>query len=233
MISEYQAIIEGLLFLSGDKGMTLGELVTYANIDPLSVEKIIDELREKYREDEKSSLTICYTAQSYKLATKEKYADKFKMYANSEFNDSIPKSSLETLAIICYNQPLTKFDIEQIKGVSPSHTVSVLLEKKLIQVVGRSNEIGRPKLYAITDIALDYLGINTTDELPPLNEYKFTEDSASDELFSSEIDFKQIRKRLLSDIEFEENVLVLEEEDVQVPDLQLYENEQDKSEEGE
>lgn len=217
-------IIEGLLFLSGDKGLTLGELVTYIGLDPLSIERIIDELKMKYEADESSAFTVVYTAQSYKLGTKPDYAERFEAYANSEYNDVIPKSSLETLAIICYNQPLTKFDIEQIKGVSPSHTVSVLLERNLIEVVGRSDEIGRPKLYAITDVTLDYLGINSIEELPALKDYKLAFDDEQSELFNSEIDFKEIRKRLLTDLEFEQSVLELEEEEVNVPDVQLFEN---------
>lgn len=216
-------IIEGLLFLSGDKGLTLGELVTYIGVDPLTIEKLIDELIQKYKNDEDSAITIVYTAQSYKLGTKSKYANKFELYANSEYNDVIPKSSLETLAIICYNQPITKFDIEQIKGVSPSHTVSVLLERNLIEVVGRSDEIGRPKLYGITDVALDYLGINSTDDLPALKDYRLNFDDEQDELFNSDIDFKEIRKRLLTDLEFEQNVLELDEEEVEVPEVKLFE----------
>lgn len=226
-------IIEGLLFLSGDKGLTLGELVTYIGIDPLSIEKLITELNKKYEKDEDSAFTIVYTAQSYKLATKPKYATSFEVYANSEYNDVIPKSSLETLAIICYNQPITKFDIEQIKGVSPSHTVSVLLERDLIEVVGRSDEIGRPKLYGITDVALDYLGINSSEELPPLKDYKLAFDSDQDELFNSEIDFKEIRKRLLTDLEFEQNVLELDEEEIEVPEVRLFEVENEELQKGE
>lgn len=225
-----KAIIEGLLFLSGDKGLTLGELVTYIGQDPLSIEKTIDQMNQKYKADRCSALTIVYTAQSYKLGTKPKYANKFEQYANSEYNDVIPKSSLETLAIICYNQPITKFDIEQIKGVSPSHTVSVLLERNLIEVVGRSDEIGRPKLYGITDVALDYLGINSTEDLPALKDYRLNFDDDQSELFNSDIDFKEIRKRLLTDLEFEQNVLELDEVDVDVPDIKLFEEAEEQGE---
>lgn len=226
-------IIEGLLFLSGDKGLTHGELVTYIGLDPLSIEKLIDELKQKYENDPDCAFTIVFTAQSFKLATKPQFADRFEVYANSEYNDVIPKSSLETLAIICYNQPITKFDIEQIKGVSPSHTVSVLLERNLIEVVGRSPEIGRPKLYAITDVALDYLGINTTDDLPALKDYKLAFDENQSDLFNSEIDFKEIRKRLLTDLEFEQSVLELEEVDIDVPEVRLYEEDEEEQQEGE
>lgn len=226
-------IIEGLLFLSGDKGLTLGELVTYIGVDPLTIDKLIDELKQKYEADTDSAFTIVYTAQSYKLGTKPEFASKFELYANSEYNDVIPKSSLETLAIVCYNQPITKFDIEQIKGVSPSHTVSVLLERNLIEVVGRSDEIGRPKLYAITDVALDYLGINSTEDLPALKDYRLNFDDEQDELFNSDIDFKEIRKRLLTDLDFEQNVLQLDEEDVMVPDVKLFEETIEENNQGE
>ncbi len=223
-------IIEGLLFLSGDKGLTLGELVTHIGVDPLTVDKHIEELKLKYENDKECAFTIVYTAQSYKLATKSQFADKFQSYANTEYNDAIPKSSLETLAIICYNQPITKFDIEQIKGVSPSHTVSVLLERNLIHVVGRSDEIGRPKMYGITDTALDYLGINTVEELPPLKDYKIAFEDDQNELFNSEIDFKEIRKRLLTDLEFEQSVLELDEEEVDIPEVRLFDENEEEEE---
>lgn len=225
------ALIEGLLFLSGDKGLTLGELVTYIGQDPMTIQNIIDEMNRKYKNDNSSAFTIVYTAHTYKLATKPEYASKFEQYANSEYNDVIPKSSLETLAIICYNQPITKFDIEQIKGVSPSHTVSVLLERNLIEVVGRSDEIGRPKLYGITDVTLDYLGINSTEDLPALKDYHLNFDEEQNELFNSDIDFKEIRKRLLTDLEFEQNVLELDEEDVSVPEINLFEKDEQQGEE--
>ncbi len=230
MTKNNKAKIEGLLFLSGDKGMTLGELVTFIGLDPLSIESIIDELREKYAMDADSAFTIVCTAQSYKLATKPELSDYFTEYANDEYNDTIPKSSLETLAIICYNQPITKFDIEQIKGVSPSHTVALLLERNLIHVVGRSDEIGRPKLYGITDNALDYLGLNSTEELPPLKDYKVNFEDEQSELFNSEIDFKEIRKRLLTDLDFEQNILEMEEEDVEVPTIKLFEEMEEEGE---
>lgn len=217
-----KAIVEGLLFLSGDKGLTLGELVTHLALDPLSIENLISEMNDSYQKNEESVFMIVCTAQTYKLATKTEYVKKFETYANAVFNDVIPKSSLETLAIICYNQPITKFDIEQIKGVSPSHTVSLLLERNLIEVVGRSDEIGRPKLYAITDTALDYLGINSVDQLPELKDYSLNFNSEQSELFNSDIDFKEIRKRLLSEVEFEQKSFDLEEEEITVPSLKLY-----------
>lgn len=221
-MNKLQPLIEGFLFLSGDKGMTIGELVTYVGLDQMTIENKLEEMKTQYLQNQNSAFTIVYTASTYKLSTKPEFSEKFKIYADSEFNDIIPKSSLETLAIIAYNQPITKFDIEQIKGVSPSHTVSVLLERDLIQVVGRSHDIGRPKLYGITDITLDYLGINSVDDLPPLKEYTVDFDEEQTELFNSEIDFKEIRKRLLKDLEFEQSILEYEEEDVQVPDLKLH-----------
>lgn len=231
-MNNLQPLIEGFLFLSGDKGMTIGELVTYLGVDQMTIENQLTTMKEQYAANQNSALEIVYTASSYKLSTKASFAEKFKLYANTEYTDIIPKSSLETLAIIAYNQPITKFDIEQIKGVSPSHTVAVLLERDLIQVTGRSSDIGRPKLYGTTDLTLDYLGINTLAELPPLKEFTVDFDEEQTELFNSEIDFKEIRKRLLKDLDFEQSVLEYVEEEVEVPELKLFVQEEEGVESG-
>lgn len=226
MNKNIQPIIEGLLFLSGENGITIGELVAILNVDPMEVENNMKKIEKKYQKDD-FGIKLIQTAQSYKFCTKPEYGDFFKKYANFQYNDIIPKSCLETLAIIAYNQPITKFNIEEIKGVSPSHTIQILLNRELVQIVGRSEEIGRPNLYGITDKFLDYLGINTLDDLPSLREYKVKdEEQEQSELFTDLDDFKEIRKRLLNELHFEEKVLDLVEDDIEVPAIKLFSDEE-------
>lgn len=231
-MNKYVAVIEGILFLSGEEGVTLGELISVLNVDPLEIETAIDTLIEKYNDNDEHGIKLVQTAQAYKFATKNEYADYFQKYAHQEYNDNIPKSSLETLAIIAYNQPITKFDIEQIKGVSPYHTLQHLLNRELVRIVGKSDEIGKPNLYGITDKFLDYLGINTLEQLPDLKDYEVdVEENIQTELFNSSADFKEIRKRLLNELNFEEKVLDLADDEIEVPTLKLFDEEETKEEE--
>jgi len=190
-------IIEGLLFLSGDNGITIGELVAVLNSDQMSIEEEIKNLINFYMTNN-HAFTIIETAQTYKLVTTPENSEYYEKYANIEFNDKLSKSALETLAIIAYNQPMTRFQIEEIRGVMSGHNLKNLISHELIKVVGRSKEIGKPNLYGTTQEMLDMLGINSLEELPSLSEFDLTLDKEQESLFDSEQDFKEIRKRLLS-----------------------------------
>ena len=201
-------IIEGLLFLSGSNGITIGELITILNVDQMTIENAVVDLREKlYRHD--SALTVIETAQTYKLVTTNKNGEFYKQYAELEFNDKLSNSALETLAIIAYNQPITRFDIEDKRGVMASHHIKTLVSKDLVKISGKSTEIGRPNIYSTTSQFLDYLGINSLEELPSLEQFKL-EISIDDEtdLFSEVDDFKEIKKRLLTS----SNIVKIDEE---------------------
>lgn len=189
--------IEGLLFLSGDKGITIGELIMILNLSEEELTTLIATLTKQYQ-DNNSALTIIETAKNYKLVTTKDNYEYYQQYANIEYNDRLSTSALETLAIIAYNQPVTRYMVEETRGVMTSHHFKTLLNKDLIKVAGKSDEIGKPNLYATTPEFLDFLGINSLDELPPLSTYSLaTNDDES--LFSEDEDFKEIRKRLLSD----------------------------------
>ena len=84
---------------------------------------------------------------------------------------------METLSIIAYKQPVTKSEIEQIRGVSSDYTVHKLLEKELIQILGKSEQLGKPILYGVSDYFLDYFGLNSTQELPNLKDIMPQEDN--------------------------------------------------------
>lgn len=222
-MNNYEAIIEGILFFSGNEGVTSGELLKVLNVDLLTIENAIDSLSKKYTKNG-HVFEIIYTAQTYKLATKKEYYDFFQKYAKLQYSDVLSPSSMETLAIIAYNQPITKFEIEDIKGVSPSHNIQTLQAKDLVEVVGRSSEIGRPNLYGVTDKFYDYLGINTKDDLPELKDFELKLENKQETLFDEVDDFKEIRKRLLNELNFEEKVLDLAEETIEVPTLKLFDD---------
>lgn len=120
--------IEGLLFLSGEKGITSGELIMLLNISEEEVNQLVEELKRKY-EETNSALTIIETAKNYKIVTTKDNYEIYQQYANMEFTDRLSTSALETLAIIAYNQPVTRFMVEETRGVMTSHHLKHYLIK--------------------------------------------------------------------------------------------------------
>ena len=118
----------------------------------------------------------------YKLVTKKEYKEYLKKLVPDE-EDLLTQSNLETLAIIAYNQPITRLQVEEIRGVSATHTMRKLLMRDLIKELGRSELPGRPILYGTTDFFLDYFGINSLEELPKIKIEE--QDQEEENLFES------------------------------------------------
>ena len=166
-----KAIVEGLLFLSGEDGLTLSEISDIIEKDEDEVKKIIKELYDDYSSSDRG-IQIEYLGDHYKLTTKKEHKDYYKKLASNEESSELSNSSLEVLAIIAYNSPITRVDIDNIRGVNSSYVVRKLLIKGLIEEVGRSDAPGRPRLYNVTPRFLDYFGLGSIDELPKLEEKK-------------------------------------------------------------
>ena len=162
------AIIEALLFVAGDDGLSLEELAKLTD-NPLDVIAAkIQTIAEKYDADETSGLKIIETANTYQIVTKREVAEYIKRYAQSPFSQLLSRPLLETLAIIAYKQPITRVEIEEIRGVQVTSNLQKLRSRQLIEEVGRLDKPGKPLLYGTTAFFLDYFGINSIDELPAL-----------------------------------------------------------------
>ena len=164
-----KAIVEGLLFLSGVDGLTLEDISNVIEKDIDEVKLIIKELYNDYT-NESRGIQIEYLGNHFKLTTKKEHKEYYKKLTIDEENSILSQSALETLAIIAYNAPLTRVDIDNIRGVNSSYVVRKLLLKGLIEEVGRSDAPGRPRLYNITPRFLDYFGLGSIEELPKLEE---------------------------------------------------------------
>lgn len=164
-----KAIVEGLLFLSGEDGLTLEDISKVIEKDIEEVKSIIKELYNDYNNDSRG-LQIEFLGNHFKLTTKKEHKEYYKKLVIDEENSILSQSALETLAIIAYNAPITRIDIDNIRGVNSSYVVRKLLLKGLIEEIGRSDAPGRPRLYNITPRFLDYFGLGSIDELPKLEE---------------------------------------------------------------
>lgn len=167
------ATLELLLFVAGEEGLELNQLSELSGMSKFACEQQIERLIEKYQGDEESALTIIETAGKYKLATKDSFADILKNYAKTPLNQSLSRSALEVLSIIAYKQPITRLEIDQLRGVNSSGTLSTLCAYDLVEKTGTLEVVGRPGLYGTTEFFLDYIGINDLSELPEIDESQF------------------------------------------------------------
>ncbi|GEL67190.1 SMC-Scp complex subunit ScpB [Marinilactibacillus psychrotolerans] len=163
------AIYESLLFVAGDDGLSLKEMAKLTNATTDHVLVSLDKLLNEYNSRNSSALTIIETANKYKLVTKEMYSTIVSGYAQSPLMQKLSKALLETLAIIAYKQPVTRMEIEEIRGVQLATALQKLKLRDLIKEVGRLEAPGRPVLYGTTDYFLDYFGLNGLSELPELS----------------------------------------------------------------
>ena len=164
-----KAVVEGLLFLVGDEGLTIEDISNIIEKSTEEVENILKELIADY-EDDSRGIQIEYLGNHYKLTTKPIHKEYYQKLAVTEENSELSQSALETLAIIAYNAPITRIDIDNIRGVNSTYVIRKLLLKGLIEEVGKSDAPGRPKLYNITQDFLDYFGLGSINELPAIEQ---------------------------------------------------------------
>ena len=175
------AILEGLLFVAGDEGLSFEKLQKTLKIKEEDLNILIDEYKKEL-ESEKRGLQLEKYGNNYKLITKKKHAEYYKSLVDEEINDNLTPAALETLAIIAYNEPITRLAVDEIRGVSSAYIIRKLVIKNLIEEKGKSELPGKPILYGITDQFLDYLGIKSVNELPIIEE---KEENSNQELFTS------------------------------------------------
>lgn len=170
-------LLDGLLFVSGDEGITKKQIANILMISLEDVDKLIDELKK----EKNRGVCVKEYGEKIKYVTKEEHFEYYKKLFNNEDDGLLSPSALETLAIVAYNEPVTRVMIDEIRGVSSAHIVRKLVFRNLIEEKGRSNLPGRPILYGVTDGFLDYFGLKSLDELPKI-EVKENEEI---ELFTS------------------------------------------------
>lgn len=158
-------IIEGLLLVAGDEGLSAQQLADITESDAKTVKRTVAELQAEYREAGRG-MQIIETAGAFHLATLPEHAVYFERLAASPTRAGLSQAALETLAIIVYRQPITRVEIEEIRGVKSDRALHTLVTKELIKEVGRADAIGRPILYGTTKQFLDYFGLNSLKDLP-------------------------------------------------------------------
>jgi len=166
---DWKAVIEGLLFAAGDEGLTLKQMALVLEINESTALDIINELINDYQQAGRG-INLVEVAGTYQLTTKKEHAVYLKKLVESPSSSSLSQAALETLAIIAYRQPITRAEVEEIRGVKTERPIQTLMAKALIKEVGRAEGTGRAILYGTTKEFLEYFGLKTLKELPPLPE---------------------------------------------------------------
>lgn len=166
---EKQAVLESLLYVAGDEGLKKEELCRILEVDMSQLDQIIDALIRDYKDSKRGLMLEVYGGR-LKIITKKENATYLKKLFSEETNENLSPSALETLAIIAYNEPITRTMVDEIRGVSSAHLIRKLVFKNLVKDVGRSELPGRPILYGVTDEFLDHFGIASLAELPKIKE---------------------------------------------------------------
>ena len=203
-MTNYISVLEGLLFVAGDDGISLEEASYILELERSAVRQLLDELKKRL-EDENSGLELLFTASHYKLVTKASLKSYIEKYAVSPYSSQLSQASLETLAIIAYKQPVTRVDIESIRGVQSSGSIQKLLLRDLIDEAGRLETPGRPKLYKTTAYFMDYFGLESLDALPDASDLFDLDSEEANQLFRDNHDlFEELEMRSKEHHEVEE-----------------------------
>ncbi len=167
-------IIEAMLFVS-DKPLFIQEIKgVLEEFDTRQIKDVIAELTKEYEETQRA-FTVKEIAGGFQIVTDPMLAPWLKKLYKTSGADRLTGPSLETLAIVAYKQPVTKPEIEAIRGVNVDGVLKTLIEKILVRIAGRKETIGRPILYGTTQEFLQYFVLSSLGELPKLEEFHFTE----------------------------------------------------------
>jgi segregation and condensation protein B len=169
--NEYlKGAVETLLFVS-DKPVSLEQLKTALEVvSIIDIRKIVQTLTQEYQ-TRQSGLSIIEIAGGYQMLSNPSYASYVRNFFKTKQKEKLSKPALECLAIVAYRQPVTRAEIELIRGVNSDGTVTHLLEKELIKVMGRKEIPGKPYLYGTTKQFLEYFGLKALEDLPKLEEF--------------------------------------------------------------
>ncbi len=169
-MNNLKAIIEGILFVTGDEGADLVQLSDALEISEQMIEDTLNEMITDYANDENRGIMLTCLGGKYKLLSKPECHEYCQNMLASTNTHYFSQAALETLAIIAYKQPITRVEIEEIRGVSCDLMIRKLLARNMIRELDRLETPGRPFTYGVTDYFMDTFKLKSLDELPPMDQ---------------------------------------------------------------
>lgn len=167
-VKKLQSSIEAILFASGDP-VSVERIADVLSVDKKTVNRMLETLVDKFESDE-SGICIIRLDDSYQMCSKPQYGECIRQIMDMRRNVPLSPAAMEVLAIVAYNQPVTRAFVDQIRGVDSAGVMASLSNKGLIEEKGRLELPGRPLLYGTTSNFLRCFGIESVDELPPIPE---------------------------------------------------------------
>ncbi len=173
-LSNSENFIEALIFAS-EKGIPIEEIqavledISQLTLSYQEIINAVESIRNRYQQIN-SSIELVEINNGYQFLTCKDYFPVINQLQIQRSKKKLSQAALETLAIISYKQPITKLEVEQIRGVNCDYTIQRLLEKELISILGKAETVGRPILYGMSILFKDYFGINSSSELPLLKD---------------------------------------------------------------
>jgi segregation and condensation protein B len=180
------SIIEALLFVAGEEGLSLDQLMAVTGESEAVLLEALNTLKKKLIEKEERGLELVEVAHRFQLVTKQELSDYISRLIDNPKPVALSQASLETLAIIAYKQPVSRAEVEEVRGVKSEKAIQTLVAKGLIKEVGRVEATGRAILYGVTDTFLQHFGLRSIDELPHINtEMDLSEKEEADLFYES------------------------------------------------
>ena len=185
-MDEKKAILEGLLFVVGEDGLTLDQIKEVLEISEDESKNLVSELKKDY-EDKNRGLRIDFLGNRFKMTTKFEHKEYYQKLIENPETNFLSQAALETLAIIAYNEPITRVQVDSIRGVGSTSIIRKLVAKGFIKETGRSDMPGRPILYETTHEFLDYFGLSTIEDLPKIDDIldEVEEEDENSDLYTS------------------------------------------------
>ena len=186
-----KAVLEGLLFVVGDDGLTIDQVRNILDLTEEDSIKLISELRHDY-DDDIRGIRIEILGNSFKLTTKKEHREYYKKLVEEKDVNGLSQAALETLVIVAYNEPITRIKVDEIRGIYSGQLIRKLVAKGLIKETGREDCPGKPIIYKTTNDFLDYFGLSSKEDLPKID-FEFTSDDTETDLFKSKYTEEEIK----------------------------------------
>lgn len=166
------AELESLLYLAGDTGVEQSNLCQLLEVKAPALRELAKKLTQKLSEDKNSGLQISLIKDTYKMTTSYDVAEVVEKYYQKDLSKTLSQSALEILAIVAYRQPITRIEIDEIRGVNSAGAIQTLIWRGLVKTSGKKDVPGHPNLYVTTDYFLQYFGYESLADLPVIEDFE-------------------------------------------------------------
>ena len=180
-----EANLEALLYAAGDNGLEEQNVIEMLEIDGETLDKVAENLQRKLTKNSDSGLQLIHIAHTYKLTTSPQTAKIIEKYFQKDLTKNLSQSALEILAIVAYRQPITRVEIDDIRGVNSSGALQTLVWRGLIKADGKKDAPGHPKLYVTTDYFLQYFNYHSLADLPLIEDFADNDSNGEIDLFEA------------------------------------------------